>query len=183
MSAEEYDGGSSGFSQHSVLHTVQDRSHIRRDNRLNTAFQDRGDQGHRKLSTAMTAPLNRPMELKRDASKLVARFHAGWLKVLLKSTPQTLKRACHEIAALEEASVAYHDGAIFSLLRKNLEFVIRDVTSSDWSVARSRNDLRGRTRGRLNSHCRVRIDGKVQHALRDRLSLLETRTHETSQHD
>jgi hypothetical protein len=109
------------------------------------------------------------MELKRDASKLVARFHAGWLKFLLKSTAQTLKRTCHEIAALEEANAAYHDGAIFLLLRKNLEFVIRDVTSSEWSVARSRKDLRGRTHWRRNSHSRVRVDGKVQQALRDRL--------------
>jgi hypothetical protein len=128
----------------------------------------------------MTVPLNTLMELKRDASKLVARFHAGWLKFLLKSTPQTLKRACHEIAALEEANVAYHDGAIFSLLRKNLEFVIRDVTSSDWSVSRSRSDLRGRARGRRNSRFRVRINGKVQRSLWDRLSLLQNGTQETS---
>ncbi|HEV3175252.1 MAG TPA: hypothetical protein VGZ72_04650, partial [Stellaceae bacterium] len=64
---------------------------------------------------------------------------------------------------------AYRDGVIFSLLRKNLEFVIRDVTCSDWSVVRSRKDLRGRTSGRRNSHYHVRIDRKVQEALWDRL--------------
>jgi hypothetical protein len=99
------------------------------------------------------------MEPRRDASKAAFRFHQRWLKFLLKATPQSLKRTAHELAALEEASAEYRDGTIFSVLRKNLEFVIRDVTRTDWSVQRSRKDLRGR---RCNSHSRVRIDPRVR---------------------
>ena len=55
---------------------------------------------------------------------MVARFHQGWLKFLLNSTPQTLKRVCHEISALEEANAEFRDGAIFARLRQNLEYVV-----------------------------------------------------------
>jgi hypothetical protein len=103
---------------------------------------------------------------------MAARFHAGWLKFLLNSTPQTLKRVCHEISALEEANAKFRDGAIFGLLRSNLEFVIAEVTQTDWTVARSRKDLRGRIRGRgRNSHDRVRVDPEVRQALWDKLSI------------
>ena len=69
-------------------------------------------------------------------------------------------------------NAGYRDGVIFSRLLENLEFVIRDVTGSNWTVMRSRRDLRGRTRGhRRNSHDRVRIDPRVRQALWDRLSI------------
>lgn len=112
------------------------------------------------------------MELRRETSRLAARFHEGWLKFLLTSSPQTMKRVCHELALLEEINAAYRDGAIFSRLRKNLEFVIQDATRSNWTVGRSRQDLRGRTRGhRRNRHDRIRIDARVHRALLERLSL------------
>lgn len=85
---------------------------------------------------------------------------------LRDSTPQTLKRVAHELKALEEMNAGYYDGEIFSRLLKNLEYVIGQVTHSNWTVARSRNDLRGRTRGkRHNSHDRIRIDRKLKQAL------------------
>ena len=112
------------------------------------------------------------MELRRDASKAAVRFHQGWLRFLLKATPQSMKRVAIELASLEEASSEYRDGVIFSVLRKNVEFVVRDVTQTKWSVERSRSDLRGRTRGGRHSHARNRIDPRVRRALLERLSLL-----------
>lgn len=95
------------------------------------------------------------MEPRRDASKAVKRFHQRWLKFLLNSSVQTLRRVAHELATMEQANAGYRDGAILTLLRRELEFVIGDVGGTDWSVERSRNDLRGRTRGRRTSHDRV----------------------------
>ena len=113
------------------------------------------------------------MELRRDASRVAARFHERWLKFLLNSSEQTLKRVAHELFDLEQENSAYRDGAIFCRLRRNLEFVIGDLTETDWTVARSRKDLRGRTRGRRrNSHDSSRIASGVQQALWERLSLL-----------
>lgn len=71
-----------------------------------------------------------PMELRRNASRKVARFHEGWIKFLLNSSVQTLKRVCLELCREEDAT--YRDGVIFSRLRENLEFVIRDLTKSRW---------------------------------------------------
>jgi hypothetical protein len=113
------------------------------------------------------------MNPRRDASKLVARFHRAWLKFLLNSTPQTMRRVAHELAAMEEANACYRDAAILALLRRELEFVIRDVSGSNWSVERSRNDLRGRTRGRCTSRDRVRIAPDVHQGLRRRMSPLK----------
>src|SRR5260221_6071782 len=111
----------------------------------------------------------------RDASKAVKRFHERWLKFLLNSTPQTMRRVCHELAAMEEANKGFRDNALLTLLRRELEFVIRDVGGTNWSVARSRNDLRGRTRGRRTSHQRVRIASDVHRALSQHVSPLDSR--------
>lgn len=115
------------------------------------------------------------MNPKRDATKAVMRFHQRWLKFLLNATPQTLRRICHELAAMEEANKGFRDNAILALLRRELEFVIRDVGDTDWSVARSKSDLRGRTRGHRTSHDRVRIDAGVYRALWGRVSPLDSR--------
>ena len=112
------------------------------------------------------------MKLRRDASRVAARFHERWLKFLLNSSEQTLKRVAHELFLLEQENATYRDGAIFCRLRRNLEFVIGDLTETDWTVARSRKDLRGRTRGRRNSLVRVCIDPGVRRALWERLSPL-----------
>ena len=112
------------------------------------------------------------MNPRRDATKAVMCFHQRWLKFLLNATPQTMQRVCHELAAFEEANKGFRDNAIFTLLRKELEFVIRDVGGTGWSVARSRNDLRGRTRGRRARHERVRVDADVHRASWNRMSPL-----------
>jgi hypothetical protein len=87
-----------------------------------------------------------------------------------------MRRVAHELASLEEASSEFRDGLIFRVLRENLEFVIADVSHSNWTVARSQRDLRGQTRGRRNSHQRIRIDPSVRRALCERLSTLSGRT-------
>ena len=112
------------------------------------------------------------MEPRRDASKLVRRFHQRWLKFLLNSSVQTLRRVAHELAEMEQANKGFRDNAVLTLLRKELEFAIQDIGSTDWSVARSKNDLRGRTRGHHTSHRRVQVDAGVHRALRDRVSPL-----------
>ena len=113
------------------------------------------------------------MNLRRETSRAAARFHEHWVTFLRGSTPQTLKRVAHELKTLEEMNAGYYDGVIFSRLLRNLEYVIGQVTHSNWTVARSRNDLRGRTRGkRHNSRDRVRIDHKVRQALREWVSPL-----------
>lgn len=110
------------------------------------------------------------MNPRRDVSRAVKRFHERWLKFLLTSSVQTMRRVAHELAAMELENAGYRDAAILCLLRKDLEFVIRDVTGSNWSVARSRNDLRGRTRGRRTSHDRVRVNAGVHRALWNQVS-------------
>jgi hypothetical protein len=112
------------------------------------------------------------MNPRRDASKAVMRFHERWLKFLLNSSVQTLRRVAHELAAMEAANAGYRDGLLLTQLRKELEFVIRDVGGTNWSAQRSQNDMRGRTRGRRTSHDRVRVDAGVHRALWDRLSPL-----------
>jgi hypothetical protein len=112
------------------------------------------------------------MNPRRDATKAVMRFHERWLKFLLNSSVQTLRRVAHELAAMEEANKGFRDGAVLTLLRRELEFAIQDIGSTDWSVARSRNDLRGRTRGRRTSHDRVHVDAGVHRALRRHVSPL-----------
>jgi hypothetical protein len=109
------------------------------------------------------------MTPKRDVTKSTVRFHTRWLKFLLEATPQTLRRVCHELAALEEENQQYRDGVIFSVLRKQLEFVIQDVGRTNWSVARSRRDMRGRTR---RSQRQLHIDPMIQDSLHNRLLLL-----------
>jgi hypothetical protein len=85
----------------------------------------------------------------------------------------TLRRVAHELAALEEENRQYHDGIIFSVLRKNLEFVIQDVGGTNWSVARSKHDMRGKTRWRRDQP-RNHVDSKVREALSRRISLFGT---------
>ena len=120
----------------------------------------------------MRAGLNTAMIPRRDTTKVVIRFHQRWLKFLLNSSVQTLRRVAHELAAMEEANKGFRDNAILTLLRKELEFVIRDIGGTNWSVQRSRNDLRGRTRGRRTSHDRVRVDAGLHRELWDRVSPL-----------
>jgi hypothetical protein len=115
------------------------------------------------------------MNPRRDASKVVERFHQRWLKFLLNSSVQTLRRVAHELAEMEEANKGFRDNAILTLLRRELEFVIRDIGGTNWSVQRSRSDLRGRTRGRRTSHERVRVDASVHRALWNRVSPLDSR--------
>src|SRR5690349_8562055 len=111
------------------------------------------------------------MELRRETSRMAARFHERWCKFLRDSSVQTQKRVAHELKTLAEVNAGYYDGVIFSRLLENLEYVIGRKTHSNWTVARSRSDLRGRTRGkRCNSHDRVRIDRGVQRALWERVS-------------
>jgi hypothetical protein len=104
----------------------------------------------------------------------VKRFHERWLKFLLSSSVQTLRRVAHELVAMEEANAGYRDAAILTLLRRELEFVIKEVGGTAWSVQRSQNDLRGRTRGHRTSHDRVRVASGVHRALWDRFSLLNS---------
>src|SRR5258708_4248585 len=111
------------------------------------------------------------MNPRRDASKAVQRFHQRWLRFLLNSTPQTMRRVAHELSAMEEANKGFRDNAILTLLRPEL-FVICDLGGTNWSVQRSGNDLRGRTRDHRTSHVRVRINSGVHRALRNRMSPL-----------
>jgi hypothetical protein len=109
------------------------------------------------------------MNPRRDATKAVQRFHQRWLKFLLNSSVQTLRRVAHELGTMEEANQGFRDGAILTLLRRELEFAIQDMGGTKWSVQRSCNDLRGRTRGRQTSHERVRVDAGLHRALWDRV--------------
>jgi hypothetical protein len=108
--------------------------------------------------------INRIMSPKRDMTKAAIRFHRRWLSFLLCSSMQTMRRVAHELCALEAENRDYRDGAIFCLLRRDLEFVVRDIGGTNWSVARSRRDLRGRTR----RHPCVPIDHHLQKELRYR---------------
>ena len=107
------------------------------------------------------------MKVKRDATKAAIRFHTRWVSFLLKATPQTLRRVAHEIAMLEDENARFRDGAIFRLLRHQLEFVIQDIGKTTWTVARSLRDLRGRTRGQPRPN--IHIDHRLQSELRTRL--------------
>lgn len=86
----------------------------------------------------------------------------------VKATPQTLRRVAHEIAVVEEENKSFRDRALFRLLRSELEFVIQDVGKTNWTVARSRRDLRGRTR-RDRPGRQVHLDARLQQQLHDRL--------------
>ena len=134
-------------------------------------FSDGGYQRHDQMSAA----INSRMNPRRDATKAVKRFHERWLKFLLNATPQTLRRVAHELGTMEEANQGFRDGAILTLLRRELEFAIQDIGDTDWSVARSQNDLRGRSRGRRTSHERVRIASEVHRTLRQHVSPLDSR--------
>jgi hypothetical protein len=112
------------------------------------------------------------MEIRRDATKAVRRFHQKWLKFLLSASLQTQRRVCHELFDLEQANRDYLDGQFLSVLRRTLEHVIQDIGKSSWSVQRSRRDLRGRTR-RCNADRHIRIDDDLQRAISRRLSSIE----------
>jgi hypothetical protein len=77
-------------------------------------------------------------------ARIAKRFHATWLRFLLKASVQTMRRAAHELAELEKENAQYRDGTLFRLLREQIEFVIQDVGKTSRTVARSRCDLRGR---------------------------------------
>jgi hypothetical protein len=112
------------------------------------------------------------MEIRRDATKAVQRFHRRWLAFLLNSSIQTQRRVCHELFDLEQANRDYLDGQFLSVLRKTLEHVIQDIGKTPWSVQRSRRDLRGRTRRRSANH-HIRVDDDLQRAISRRLSSIE----------
>lgn len=109
------------------------------------------------------------MAVRRDASKAAVRFHARWVRFLLSASVQTLKRVAHELYGLEKEHAGYRDGTIFRLLRTETEFVIKDVSGSDWTVQRSLRDLRGRTR---RNH--QQIDPAIRAALAQHLSPFKT---------
>jgi hypothetical protein len=112
------------------------------------------------------------MDVRRDATKAVQRFHRRWLAFLLNSSIQTQRRVCHELYDLEQANRDYLDAQFISVLRKTLEHVIRDIGKSTWSVQRSRRDLRGRTR-RRNATRHIHVDADVQRAISRRLSPMD----------
>jgi hypothetical protein len=112
------------------------------------------------------------IEIRRDATKAVQRFHRRWLAFLLNSSIQTQRRVCHELYDLEQANRDYLDGQFLSVLRKTLEHVIRDIGGTAWSVQRSRRDLRGRTR-RRSSNRQITVDDDLQRAISRRLSSIE----------
>ena len=109
------------------------------------------------------------MTPKRDASKLAVRFHRAWVRFLLKASQQTMRRVCHELAIIEQENRQYRDGAVFTLLRRELEFVIRDTGHTSWTVQRSLRDLRGRTRRRDPNRRPFHIDGDLQRAIDHRI--------------
>jgi hypothetical protein len=113
------------------------------------------------------------MKITRDASKAANRFHQRWVQFLLHSSLQTQRRVCHELYYLEQANRDYLDAQFLGVLRKTLEYVIRDIGGSSWSVERSRHDLRGKTRRYANRRP-IHIDGDLQRALTRRLSPIDS---------
>ena len=77
-------------------------------------------------------------------TRIAWRFHATWLRFLLRTSIQTMRRVAHELSALEKENAQYVDGALFRLMREQIEFVIQVVGKTPWTVARSKRDLRGR---------------------------------------
>ena len=123
------------------------------------------------------------MKPTRDAAKAAVRFHARWLRFLLRATPQTMRRVAHELAQLEEENRSFRDGAIFGLLRHQIEFVIGDVTRSNWTVERSRRDLRRNIRRRGADRRHFHVDGHVLRALGRRSSAIRNLSSESDRHD
>jgi hypothetical protein len=113
------------------------------------------------------------MDVRRDATKAVQRFHRRWLAFLLNSSIQTQRRVCHELFDLEQENRDYLDGQFLSVLRKTLEHVIQDIGKSSWSVHRSRRDLRGRTRRRTSDRGPNHVDDHLQRALSRRMSSID----------
>jgi hypothetical protein len=96
------------------------------------------------------------MKPQREMTRIVKRFHATWLRFLLNASIQTMRRVANELAELESENAQFRDGALFSLLRHEIEFVIQDVGNTPWTVARSKLDLRGRKPRGLDSLPRFR---------------------------
>ncbi len=112
------------------------------------------------------------MQMKRDATKAVHRFHQRWLRFLLTASLQTQRRVAHELFDLEMANRSYLDGEVLGLLRRHLEHAIQSIGRTGWTVQLSRGDLRGRT-VRHNRH-KMAVNPEVQRALNERLSKLDT---------
>jgi hypothetical protein len=112
------------------------------------------------------------MEIRRDATKAVSRFHKRWVQFLLSASLQTQRRVCHELFDLEQENRDYLDGQFLLVLRKTLEHVIQDIGNTPWSVQRSRRDLRGRTRRRSASR-QIQINDDLRRAISRRLSPIE----------
>ena len=108
------------------------------------------------------------MTLRREMPRIALRFHAIWLRFLLNASVQTMRRVAHELAGLEKENAQYRDGALFGLLRDQIEFVIQDVGKTPWTVARSKRDLRGRKLRGVGLLPRVRC---VPQSLRDALRI------------
>ncbi len=112
------------------------------------------------------------MQIRRDATKAVSRFHQKWLNFLLSASLQTQRRVCHELFDLEQANRDYLDGQFLAVLRKTLEHVIQDIGKTPWSVQRSRRDLRGRTH-RRSANRQIHVDDDLQQAISRRLSPMD----------
>ncbi|MFO3796106.1 MAG: hypothetical protein ACK8QZ_02320, partial [Anaerolineales bacterium] len=81
----------------------------------------------------------------------------------------TLKRACYELDDLAQANKGFDDAAIFEMILRLAERMVREATGSkSWTVERSRAENRGRIRYDHPRSAR-RVNRRVAAALRERM--------------
>ncbi len=92
----------------------------------------------------------------------IKKLHEEFANLLLSAHPQTLRRAAVELDAYFREHKHLMDAQFMAYLVKHLEHAIQDIGKTPWSVARSKQDLRGR---KPTHRKRAQVDPAVRDSL------------------
>jgi hypothetical protein len=92
---------------------------------------------------------NMPEMAKRETImfRYIRRFHEQFLNRLQNDSKETLRCAAWQIDAYLEEHGKFKDAEFLITLLHTIEYVIQKKCNTNWTVARAKKDLRGRTRG------------------------------------
>lgn len=92
---------------------------------------------------------NMPEMAKRETIifRYIRRFHEQILNRIQNDTKETLRSAAWQIDAYLEEHGKFKDAEFLITILHTIEYVIQKKCNTNWTVARAKKDLRGRTRG------------------------------------
>lgn len=91
--------------------------------------------------------------------RYVKQFHEKFIERLSTGSKETLRSAAWQLDALIEENKKFKDAEYLKTMLSTIEWVIQKQFGGDWTVAKAKKDLRGRTKG-INQFSRDKSEVK-----------------------